>query len=301
MALGICWGVKMRGSARLRCGEEVDDPRVVEEAMKLINEFLSRVERHKSVLLSESATPFDESIRALSNWLREIRAKVEEGNNDESIANLRRAVLDIGERMLELAKRARKKWLETYRPELEELINELGSGGARLIISGEPFNKDKSFVAHLFMKHLAIEMARVAKRGNITVNITLTGLKGVHVAIPKLFGDGKLRAMQCGLMLTDGSIDNDGYPMMSTNQLWQVFAWLTAWPGKNHAYTNGLSLNDGDVSVMWHLTVIDYKGAFKNKAEVAEVASGLGDEGLPTFMLYAVLGDGYVNIKEKEG
>lgn len=61
----ICWGgVRVRGgSRRLKCGEEANDPRVVEEAMRLINEFMNRVERHKGVLLSDSATPFDESIK----------------------------------------------------------------------------------------------------------------------------------------------------------------------------------------------------------------------------------------------
>ncbi|ADY00370.1 hypothetical protein VMUT_0154 [Vulcanisaeta moutnovskia 768-28] len=55
MALGICWGVKVRGSARLRCGESVDDLRVVDEVNRLINEFISRVEKHKATLLSDSA------------------------------------------------------------------------------------------------------------------------------------------------------------------------------------------------------------------------------------------------------
>lgn len=44
----ICWGVKDKGSKRLKCGEEVDDPRIVEETMKLINEFLNRVERYEA-------------------------------------------------------------------------------------------------------------------------------------------------------------------------------------------------------------------------------------------------------------
>ncbi|WP_054857997.1 hypothetical protein [Vulcanisaeta sp. JCM 16159] len=38
---------------------------------------------------------------------------------------------------------------------------------------------------------------------------------------------------------------------------------------------------------------------FKDKAEVAEEASRLGDEEFPTFTLYVVLGDGGVNVKEK--
>ncbi len=60
-----------------------------------------------------------------------------------------------------------------------------------------------------------------------------------------------------------------------------------------------MGLNDSDVSVMWRLKAIDYKGVFESKAEVAEAASRLGDEEFPIFTLYAVLGDGDVNVKEK--
>ncbi len=294
----ICWGRKVRGSNRLECGEPIDDPRVVDEVMRLINEFLDRVEKHKAVLLSESATPFDNAINALSNWLQEIKVKVGEGGS-EGIIRLRNAMLDIGRAMLRLAEEAREGWLKKYRRELEELVERLRSGGVKIIISGDPFDKDVSFTVHLYMDGLAIVVDRVAKRGNITMWVSFTGLEGVRVVVPRLLGDGKLRAMQCGLLLTDGSIHVRGYPMMDTAQLWQVIAWLIAWPGRNHMYIHGLNLNDSGVSVMWRLMAVDHKGAFKNKAEVAEEASKLGDEEFPTFMLYAILGDGNVNVKEK--
>ncbi len=110
----ICWGgVRVRGSRRLRCGELVNDPRVIEEVNRLINEFLNRVERHKGVLLNNEATPFDESIKALSDWLPKIGGeKINEGN-DEGIANLRRAMLNAGEKMLRLAEEARENGLKS--------------------------------------------------------------------------------------------------------------------------------------------------------------------------------------------
>ncbi|WP_243666209.1 hypothetical protein [Vulcanisaeta sp. JCM 16159] len=291
-------GVEVNGSNRLECGESVDDPRVIKETMRLINEFLSRVERHKSVLLSDSATPFDEPIRALSDWLPKIEAKIGEGN-DEDVTNLRRAMLDIGRKMLGLLSQAREKWLSTYKLELEELVERLRSSKARVIITGEPLNKDESFTAHLYTNHLAIEIERVARSEGVTISISFTGLGGDYVVVPKLFGDGKLRAMQCGLLLTDGSIDEDGYPEMGTNQLWQVSAWLLAWPGKNSMYISGLTLNDGDISVVWQLMAVDHRDVFKDKAEVAEEASRLGDEEFPTFILYVVLSDGDADVEEK--
>ncbi|WP_243668308.1 hypothetical protein [Vulcanisaeta sp. JCM 16161] len=54
--LRICWGVRVKGSKRLRCGEEVKDPRIIDEVMRLISEFMNRVERHRDILLSELAT-----------------------------------------------------------------------------------------------------------------------------------------------------------------------------------------------------------------------------------------------------
>ncbi len=195
--LRICWGVRVRGSKRLRCGEEVSDPRVVEETMKLINEFLNRVEKHRNVLLSESNTPFNETINALSEWLSKIEERINE-SNDKNITNLRKTMLKAGKKMLKLAEKAREKWLKTYKRELEELIEELRKGEADVVISGDPFNEDRSFVAHLYAESLAIDVVRVAKSGSITVMLHITGLKGFNVITPKLFGENTLRAMQYG-------------------------------------------------------------------------------------------------------
>ncbi|WP_054857319.1 hypothetical protein [Vulcanisaeta sp. JCM 16159] len=77
---------------------------------------------------------------------------------------------------------------------------------AKVLISGEPFDGNKSFMAHLYTENLAITINRVAKSGSITITLYLTGLEGFRVITPKLLDDGKLRATQYGLLLTDGSI-----------------------------------------------------------------------------------------------
>ncbi|WP_243675241.1 hypothetical protein, partial [Vulcanisaeta distributa] len=292
-------GVKVRGSRRLKCGELVNDPKVIEETMRLINEFLARVERHKDTLLSDEATPFDESIKALSEWLSRIEGGRINESDDEAITNLRRAMRGIAKKMLKLASQVRERWLREYRRELEELIGRLRSNEARIVISGEPFNKSRSFAVHLYTENITIGVKRVAKSGGVTVIMHLTGLRGFHVITPKLFGDGDLRAMQYGLLLTDGSIDDDGYPVMGTNQLWQVFAWLIAWPGKNHMYINGVGINGDDVGVTWKLIATDHKGVFEGKAVVAEQASELDNEDFMSFLLFAILGDGSVDVERK--
>ncbi|MGC8606244.1 MAG: hypothetical protein ACP5L5_01630 [Vulcanisaeta sp.] len=287
----ICWGVGRGG--RLVCGDEVKDPRVIEETMRLINEFMSRVERHRGVLLSDSVTPFDYAVNALSNWLSGIAV----GNGDDAIAMLRNAEHEVGRKMLGLLSQAREGWLRTYKPELEELIEKLRKGEARIIISGDPFNRNKSFMAHLYTENLAINVARVAKSGTITINISLTGLEGVNVVVPKPLSDEKLRASQYGLLMTDGAIDMRGYPTMGTNQLWQSVAFALVFPGKTHIYINGISINNDNVSIIWILRAMNYRGKFGNKAKIAEETGWLSNDEFPVFLLFAVLGDGYIDIE----
>ncbi|ADN51053.1 hypothetical protein [Vulcanisaeta distributa] len=292
--LRVCWGVKVKGSKRIVCGETVNDPRIIEETMKLIGEFLTRVEKHKSVLLSGLATPFDDVINDLSNWLWSIREKIK-GGNDENIAKLRMAMLKVSEKMLMLVRQAKENWLSIFKPELEELIEELRKGKVEVIITGEPFNEDKSFMVHLYTGHLAIGVSRV--RRSVTVVITLTGLRGVRIIMPKLFNDVKLRAMRYGLLLTDGAINKAGNPEMNTNQIWQTVIWLMAWPGRNHVLVHGVNLNEDNVAIVWILTAMDHR--VKSKAKVAKEVHKFDDEVFLTFLLTAVLGDGAVDVKGK--
>ncbi|WP_243676462.1 hypothetical protein [Vulcanisaeta distributa] len=251
-------------------------------------------------MLSGENTPFDESIKALSDWLQKIEEEIKE-SNDKNIANLRRTMLKVGRKMLMLAEQAREKWLKTYRQELEELIESLRSGRAKVIISGDPFNEDRSFVVHLYTENLTINVARVAKSGSITIEMAFTGLRGgTHIAVPKLFDENKLRAMQYGLLLTDGSIHKrGGYPVMGTNQLWQAIAWLLAWPGRNHMYVDGVGINGNDVGIAWKLMAIDHKDEVRSKAEVAGEVGKLSSDDFVIFLLFAVLGDGDVDVEEK--
>ncbi|MGC8605999.1 MAG: hypothetical protein ACP5GZ_01415 [Vulcanisaeta sp.] len=294
--LKICWSKKVKGEKRLECGESVNDSRIIEETMRLISEFLDRVERHKSALLSDLTTPFDRDINALSDWLNGVVIVVD---GDEAITELRMAEREVGEKMLALLNQVREKWLRVYRQELEELVRKLRRGEATIIISGEPFDRNKSFIVHLYTENLAIIIARVAESESITSHISLTGLGGIDVIVPKSLNDKGLRAIQCGLLLTDGSIDRDDYPVMGTNRLWQVVVFTMVFPGKIHMIINGLNVNNGDVSVIWQLRAIDHKDAFGSKAEVVEVAGGLGDDEFPLFLLFVVLGDGNVNVKER--
>ncbi len=272
--------------------------RVIEEVMKLINEFMRRVEKHRDVLLSESTTPFDNAIASLNTWLMSMEGKVKE-TSDEGIIKLRRAMIEVGRKMLTLAKQAREKWLAVYRKELEELIEGLRKREVKVIINGEPFNNDKSFMAHLNTEHITIEISRMARNNSTLIVMRLTGLDGVDVVAPKLLDNDELKAMQYGLLLTDGSIDGKGYPEMDTTQLWQVITFTLVFPGKVSMGIHGININDGYVSVIWCLWAIDHKDEFRNKIDVAEKASKLNDKEFLLFTLFLILGDGNVDLERK--
>ncbi|ADN50095.1 hypothetical protein Vdis_0702 [Vulcanisaeta distributa DSM 14429] len=278
--LRICWGVKVEGGKRLRCGEPVNDPKTIEEVNRLINEFLKRVERRKDVLLSESNTPFDKAINELSNWLTLMETKVKE-TNDENIMRMRRAMINIGEKMLTLAKQAREKWLTIYRKELEKLIEGLRKREVKVIINGEPFNIKRSFIAHLYTDHLSIAITKIRGSG-VTINISLVGSRGTNIITSKLFSDDTLRPMQYGWLMTDASITHD-YPTMGTNQLWQSVMWILTWPRENYVHIYGVNLNVNDVNIKWYLVARDHRNKFTNKVKVAEEASKLDDEKFPIF------------------
>ncbi len=93
--------------------------------------------------------------------------------------------------------------------------------------------------------------------------------------------------------MTDGSVNENGYPQMSTNQLWQSIVWLLTWPTKNHICINALSLNINDINITWHLTTRN-KHKIKSKYKVAKGVNAFTDEEFSFFLLAAVLGDGSV-------
>ncbi len=291
-------GVKVEGDKRLQCGEEVSDPKVVEKVMKLINEFMRRLEEHRDVLLSDSTTPFDQTINELSNWLMAMEGGKAKESNDPTIAELRKAMIEVAKKMIELARQAREKWLRTYRRELEELIEKLRRNEVTIIIRGEPFNEDKSFMTHLYTEHIAIEVTRVRGSG-VAINVSLVSSRSTSAVTPKLFGDNALKPLQHGLFLTDGSINKKCYPEMSTNQTWQVIAWLVTWPGRNAMHIEGMNLNETNINIKWRLTAVDHRNKAKNKARVAEEVSKFSDDEFLTFLLFAILGDGNINVEKK--
>ncbi len=155
-------------------------------------------------------------------------------------------------------------------------------------------------MAFLYTEHLAITITRVAKSWSITIVMSLTGFIGIDVVEPKLFSDNKLMALQYGLLLIDGTINEEGYPDMSTAQLWQTLIFTLVFPGKTHIRIHGININNANVSIRWQLTAINHRNKFESKVKIAEKASRLDDEEFLLFLLLVILGDGHINIKRKE-
>ncbi len=64
-------------------------------------------------------------------------------------------------------------------------------------------------------------------------------------------------------------------------------------------YVHGLNINGDDAKITWQLRATDHKDALKSKAEITEEVLKLDDEEFPMFLLFAVLGDGDVNVEDK--
>ncbi|MGC9178896.1 MAG: hypothetical protein ACP5GZ_01675 [Vulcanisaeta sp.] len=279
----ICWGVK-RGK-RLVCGEPVTDEAIIKEVEELINELKGRVERHRGKL--ENASFIDELIGLLERWLEEHKE-----DKGKKVREARKVV----RKMIKLLRRLRRMWVETYWRQFMELMELLERNAIDVIVTGEN-NSEKSLTAHLYNGDVAVEVARVAKSGSITIFLTLSKLEGDDVKIANTFSNEKLlKAIQYGWEMTDGGI-NYKHPAMVTSQPWQVVLWPLCYPGKIRMYINGMGINEDGVSIRWRLIANDHVA--KPKEDVAKEVKKLGTERLKAFMAPAIWGDGHINVSEK--
>ena len=200
----ICWGV--RRGRRLVCKEPVTDEAIIEEVKRLIEELKGRIERHKDKL--ESAAFIDELIGLLERWLGK-----HENEKGRKIKEARR----LARKMIELLRKFRERWIEVYWRQLLELMELLEKNAIDVIVTGEN-NNDKSLTIRLYNKDVAVEVDKVAKSGNITINLTLSELEGDDVKVLNTFNDKKvMEPLQRGWELTDGGVIND-HPAMNTAQ-----------------------------------------------------------------------------------
>jgi hypothetical protein len=281
--LRICWGVK-RGK-RFVCKEPVTDERVIEEVKRLIEELKGRIERHKDKL--GSAAFIDELIDLLEHWLEEHR-----DDKGKKVKEARK----IAREMIKLLRKLRRKWVEVYWRQFMELIEMLEKNTIDIVVTGE-HNSEKSLMVHLYNRDVAIVVSKVAKRGGITINLSLSKLEGDDIKIANTFSDEELlKAVQRGWELTDGGVIN-GHPAMGTTQPWQVVLWALCYPGRIHMLIDGIYINGDGASIMWQLVAKDYGARLKE--EVAKDVKNFDEDRLRVFLAPAIWGDGEVNVSRR--
>ncbi|MGC8607767.1 MAG: hypothetical protein ACP5L5_09445, partial [Vulcanisaeta sp.] len=279
----ICWGARRDG--KLVCKEPVTDEATIEKVKELVEELERRIEKHKDALKSGSF--IDEIISQLKQWLETHK---KDGGKKAKVA---RRVVKF---MIWLLRKLREKWSEIYWKQFLELMNSLERNTTDIIVTGSN-SGNKSFIVHLFNKNIAVIVNKVSTNGRITISLSLSGSEGDTVKLSNTFSDKKvLKAVQHGWALTDGSVQ-DGHPTMSTNQPWQAALWSLCYPGEIHMYINGLSINEEDVSIKWHLTANSHK--IMSKEEIVKEVLKFNDKDLRSFIVSAIWGDGHVYIKGK--
>jgi hypothetical protein len=281
--LRICWGV--RRGRRFVCGEPVADETVIREVLELVEELRRRIERHRDKL--GTAVFIEELIDLLERWLEE--HKEDKGKRVKEAKKIAR-------KMIKLLRKLRRKWVERYWRQFMELMDLLERNATDIIVTGKN-NGERSLMVHLYNKDVAININKIAKNRNIAINLTLSKLEGDDVKVTNTFSDKELlKAVQRGWEMTDGSIMS-GHPAMGTAQPWQVVLWALTYPGEVHMFIDGISINEDDVSIKWHLIANDHRA--KPKREVAEEVEKLNIERLKAFLAPAVWSDGDVNVSKR--
>jgi len=279
----ICWGVRRGG--RLVCGEAVTDEVVIEEVRKLIEELRSRINRHRDRL--ESAAFIDELIDLLEQWLGE-----HESDRGRKVKEARKVV----KKMIKLLKKLRRKWSETYWKQLLELMEMLERNAIDIIVTGSN-NGNKSLVAHIYSKDVAVTIDKVATSGGIIIWLSLSRSEGDDVKVSSTFSNEELvKVIQYGWEMTDGSI-NRKHPAMSTNQPWQAILWTLCYPGKIHMLISGIGINEDGASIRWYLIANDHEA--KLREEIVEEIKKLDIESLKAFLALTIWGDGNVSVDKK--
>jgi len=100
----------------------------------------------------------------------------------------------------------------------------------------------------------------------------------------------RLELLQLGWRASDES-NNNGRPVMSTTQPWQVFAWATVRCGEIYIQINSVNLTREGVSVTVHLKANSWRQRW-SKAEAVDLVASYLRRGEWAPLLTMWLGDG---------
>ena len=281
----FCTGVK-RGKEYV-CGGEADE-NAKGKAVELLDEAIRRM-LHWRV--------WDEwwIEEAMDEWL-EKRDRLEiqlRGKYSEEVIN---DLLGLIDKFINYNERLWNYWHEASN-DVRKLINDLLNSKAEVII----WSNEKGVSVHYEYITLNVHKTNTG----IIVQLVLKELKGITVEAPDVFRktmsreeyakfiNKVLKALRGGLEETDGFI-KDGKAGITTTQVWQAIVWALLYPGKTYIRIISINVNEGDVTINWHLRSSHdpLKGKILNDAEK------LSEEELLAFTLTAVLGDGSADIRK---
>ena len=233
----------------------------------------------------------------MDEWL-EKRDRLEvqlRGRYSEEVIN---DLLGLVDKFINYSERFWNYW-QTIGGEAKKLVDDLLSGRAEVII----WEGEKGISVH--EEHVTLEAHRASK-GSITVQLKLNDLGGVDIEVLNVFRKTMskreyrrfvkrvLKALRGGFAETDEG-KHEGRPVMGTTQIWQVVVWSLLYPGEVHMRINAINVNEGDVTILWHLRSNRHRSL---KGKILSNINKLSKEELLAFTFTAVLGDGSADVEK---
>ena len=179
--------------------------------------------------------------------------------------------------------------------EVKRLVDDLLNGRSEVIV----WEGEKG--VSVYREYITLEAHRT--RNGIVVQLVLNELEGITIEAPDIFKKvmsereyGKfvnevLEVLKGGFEEADGTIEG-GKAAMGTTQIWQVVVWALLYPGGNYVRVNVINVNEGGVTITWHLRT----NHDPLKGKILNDTDKLSEKELLAFMLGAILGDGWADV-----
>ncbi len=288
----FCMG-KRRGK-RYVCGDDVSNPKVIDNAIELLIEAINRMLKWRVW-----DTWWIDGHR--NEWLV-IRKNIEEklrNKYDDEVVN---SVLKLVNEFTIYIGKFRKYWSEnTMWSEVKKMIDNLIYGKTEVII----WENENGVSVH--SNYITLNVSKATENG-ITVQLILKEFDGITINVPDVyiktlkpedyekFINEVLKWLKKGFAMTDEGV-NEERPIMVTTQVWQAILWSLLYPGEMYINIDAINVNKEGISVKWYLRANGH-----NSLKTLESDKKPSNENEAILLLLtAILGDGYVIITKYHG
>ncbi|WP_054842435.1 hypothetical protein [Vulcanisaeta distributa] len=264
--IGIYYG-DCRPGRRCAAREPVKNKVTRDEVIELLEESIDKIEKWD--LYGD---------QWISNYVNEVKEVINGFEKYEELNEYHKLIINpIREILKSLLNRVdndlRNYWVSTLGNEVAELIQDIISGKAQVIIN----KTSKTLTVHIYKTHITLDVNKIRNNSGTTTQLRIKGLRGgINIEIPNIFKEimnkGEyeklekeiLVPLRLGFAKTDEIIRNRK-PAMITAHLWQAILWMLLYPGKIHISINGIDINKNDVKIKWYLETYGYN-SLKNEA-----------------------------------